>query len=324
MIVIDGICMGHRLCAMPKCRNLPLDFQSQKLCAQHHRERDGLCGVVSCSNLASSQPARSGACSLPEHQQHWQAFTSTHDHETYGAYRRVIRNQQGRLLQGHDDESDEWVVEARRNTALATSAPDDPEQLIPHHQREGEDALPAPASNRIQHTWQYRHIHCLETVTRPCGCILAWTKFATSESPTNIIRMIEEIFPNPDSRPSYIVIDKACRILVMLISRGLQGAWFQTSRFLVDVFHFKNHRNDPTCQKFCNPTPAIRVDPNLVIPIQDGNRPVQFQRAFNTEAAEQLNAWFGGYASQLSHMHPDNHDFLVQAMLTRHFNTKAY
>ncbi|KAF8312896.1 uncharacterized protein EI90DRAFT_2826382, partial [Cantharellus anzutake] len=48
MIVVDGICMGHCLCAMPKCPNLPLNFHSKKLCAEHERSRGHLCGIVSC------------------------------------------------------------------------------------------------------------------------------------------------------------------------------------------------------------------------------------------------------------------------------------
>jgi len=235
-------------------------------------------------------------------------------------YQRILRNQQGRVLRGEDTETEAWIVEGRQNAQRVASAPDDPEQTIPHHHRKGNDSPAQPTLSRIQHTWQYRHIHCLETVTRPCGCIIAWTKFPTSESPTNIVNMLQEIFPTAESRPSYFVIDKACRILAM---RGQRAAWFPTSRFLVDVFHFKNHRGDPICQRYCNPTPRIQDDPNLVLSVQDGNNPPRLQRAFNTEAAEQLNAWFGGYASQLRHLHPANHDFLVQIMLTYHYKAKS-
>ncbi|KAF8295682.1 hypothetical protein DL93DRAFT_2150938 [Clavulina sp. PMI_390] len=194
-------------------------------------------------------------------------------------------------LRGNTTNQEEWIVEGRRKAKQATA--------------------------RVQHIWQYRHVHCIETVTRPCGHIIAWTKFATSESPTNIINMLSVIFPTQESRPSYIVIDKACRILVMI---GLASTWLLTSRFLVDVFHFKHHSGDPTCQKYCNPTPSIRTDPNLVEEIEGSDG--RLRRSFNSEAAEQLNAWFGGYASQLSHMHPANHDFLIQIMLIYHFNAK--
>jgi hypothetical protein len=320
MVVIDGLAMGHRLCAMPKCLNSPTDFRSKKLCPRHQEERSGLCGIVSCTRFALTEPVHAGACDLEAHQELWAAFQSTRSRETYGSYQRVLRNQQGSALRGEDRETAAWIAEGRQNAERVISAPDDPEQTIPHHQG---SSVPQPSLRRTQHTWQYRHVHCVETVTRPCGCIIAWSKFPTSESPTNIVQMLEQIFPSVESRPSYFVIDKACRILAMLQNRGQRAAWFQTSRFLVDVFHFKNHHGDPICQQYCNPTPSIHDDPNLVLSIQDGNNPPRLQRAFNTEAAEQLNAWFGGYASQLSHLHPANHDFLVQIMLMYHYNAKT-
>ena len=47
----------------------------------------------------------------------------------------------------------------------------------------------------------------------PCGVVLAWTKFAKSESLTNILNWLEEVYPEEDSRPAYICIDKACQVM---------------------------------------------------------------------------------------------------------------
>ncbi|KAF8320179.1 uncharacterized protein EI90DRAFT_2939540, partial [Cantharellus anzutake] len=165
-------------------------------------------------------------------------------------------------------------------------------------------------------------LHCLEIVTRPCGCVIAWAKFPVSESPTNIIQMSTNLFPTADSHPTYIVVDKACRILGTLLSTGAADTWFATTQFLVDAFHFKNHKEEIRCQTFCNPAPTDGRHPNLITPIKGKDGKVVLQCAFNTEAAEQLNSWFQLYSSQLSHMHPNNHDFLVHVMLTYwHFNS---
>ncbi|KIJ46175.1 hypothetical protein M422DRAFT_165410 [Sphaerobolus stellatus SS14] len=40
-----------------------------------------------------------------------------------------------------------------------------------------------------------------------------------------------------------------------------------------------------------------------------------YVQAFNTETAEQLNAWFGGYEAQLNKMTDYNHDFFVHCIL---------
>src|ERR1700733_7272968 len=306
---------------MPRCLNIPTNFHSKKLCHDHQEEQSGLCGIVSCTHLAST--GLTGTCEDEAHQELWAAFRSTQSHETYGSYQHVLQNQQGSALHGEDEETAPWIAEGHQNAQRVVSAPDDPEQTVPHHHCEGGNSVTCNTGQCTQHTWQYHHIYCLETVTCPFGCIIAWTKFPTSESPTNIVCMLVQIFPTPESHPSYFVINKACRILAMLQSCGLCNTWFQTSQFLVDVFHFKHHSGDPNCQRYCNPTPIIEDDPNLVLSIQD-DLPPCLQWAFNTEAAEQLNAWFGGYASQLSHMHPANHDFLVQIMLMYHFNAKGF
>ncbi len=142
-----------------------------------------------------------------------------------------------------------------------------------------------------------------------------------SESPTNIINMLTELYPDHASQPSFIVIDKACHVLATLSANGAADDWFQTSRFIVDSFHFKHHRNEPRCQEFCNPAPTNGSQPNLVHPVQIPNGQVCYRQAFNTEAAEQLNVWLHKYSGQLSHMHPYHHDFLLQVMFTHHFES---
>ena len=124
-----------------------------------------------------------------------------------GVVRRMVltsvssETQQGSALCGEDEETAPWISEGCWNAQRVVSAPDDPEQTVPHHHHEGGNPVTQPQWQHTQHTWQYHHMHCLETVTRPCGCIIAWTKFATSESPTNIIHMLEQIYPTPESRP---------------------------------------------------------------------------------------------------------------------------
>lgn len=126
MVVIDGLAMGHRLCAMPRCLNFPTDFRSKKLCRHHLEEQSGLCGIVSCTQPASNEPGWTGACEEGGHQELWAAFRSTRGRETYGSYQRVLRNQQGSALHGEDEETAPWISEGHRNAQRVVSAPDDP------------------------------------------------------------------------------------------------------------------------------------------------------------------------------------------------------
>ena len=45
---------------------------------------------------------------------------------------------------------------------------------------------------------------------------------------------------------------------------------------------------------------------------------LQFKRAFNTQACEQLNAWLAGFESILKRMVPGNFDWFLHVMLYYH------
>jgi hypothetical protein len=44
--------------------------------------------------------------------------------------------------------------------------------------------------------------YCVETICAPCGVVIAWAKFAKSESPTNILAFLEKIYPTEETRPA--------------------------------------------------------------------------------------------------------------------------
>lgn len=76
----------------------------------------------------------------------------------------------------------------------------------------------------------------------------------------------------------------------------------------VDVFHFKcKHKETHTfCQENCNPAafPELLRD--------DGGW------FFNSSAAEQANAWMGGYHAMCREMLVDKYDFFLDQMILRH------
>jgi len=128
--------------------------------------------------------------------------------------------------------------------------------------------------------------YCVETVCAPCGTVIAWTKFAKSESPTKIMNFLSSIYPTRESRPAYICIDKACSVLKFNVNNGTYADWFETTRFVVDSYHYINHKaTDSICRTWCNPTPSDGSAPNLVIPAIDKYGNSCSKRAFNTQAS---------------------------------------
>jgi hypothetical protein len=129
--------------------------------------------------------------------------------------------------------------------------------------------------------------YCVETICAPCGVVITWTIFPKAESPTNILRFLESVFPTPESRPDYICIKKACLVLKHAIEGGTWPRWSKTSCFIVDSYHYMNHRTtNYLCRKWCNPAPLNGSAPNLVIVERDRNGRPHYKWAFNTQVSD--------------------------------------
>jgi len=95
--------------------------------------------------------------------------------------------------------------------------------------------------------------------------------------------------------------------------------WKETTRFIVDSYHYINHRTvDYLCCKWCNPAPLNGSAPNLIQVAHDKNGQEYLQRAYNSQACEQLNSWLGGFESILKRMKTGNFDWFLHSMLFYH------
>jgi len=231
--------------------------------------------------------AKTQACQ--EHQAAWKKYLSNHNRKQLSGFRRMLRGS-GENLAWHP--------------ATESSAQ-------PHDQ-------PAP---EVQYATYFmpRRFYCVETICAPCGTVIAWAKFANSESPTNIMGFLETVYPTEESRPDYICIDKACLVLSHSIASGSWERWSKTSRFIVDAYHYINHRvTDYLCRSWCNPAPLDGSAPNLVTLNYDKHGKPYYKRAFNTQACEQLNAWLGGFESIMRKMTVGNFNWFLHTMLFYH------
>ncbi|KAJ7920271.1 hypothetical protein B0H13DRAFT_1605506, partial [Mycena leptocephala] len=69
---------------------------------------------------------------------------------------------------------------------------------------------------------------------------------------------------------------------------------------------------------FSNPAPTNGSQPDLISVSIDDNGRTNTTRVFNTETAEQLNAWLNGYEAQLRQMSNINYDFSVHVLMLLH------
>jgi len=85
--------------------------------------------------------------------------------------------------------------------------------------------------------------YCVETIffCAPCGVVIAWTKFAKSESPTNILNFLGKVYLTEESRPDHVCIDKGCQVFTTAVTNGSWDIWKKTTQFIVDAYHYITH-----------------------------------------------------------------------------------
>ena len=173
--------------------------------------------------------------------------------------------------------------------------------------------------SQVKHHFVAPRFYCVETICAPCGVVIAWTKFAKAESPTNILNFLDNVYPDESMQPDYICIDKACLLLWHAVASGRWDKWEETTRFIVDSYHYINHcTTDYLCRKYCNPAPLNGSAPNLVEVVKDKHGQEHYKRAFNTQASEQLNAYIGGFEAILKRMTIGNFNWFLHTMLFVH------
>ncbi|KIO19284.1 hypothetical protein M407DRAFT_82978, partial [Tulasnella calospora MUT 4182] len=170
----------------------------------------------------------------------------------------------------------------------------------------------------VIHHFRAGTIYCVQTVQWACGVPIGWGKCYKSESPSQVLRILNQIFsPNHSIiRPSFIFYDNACKLLAHIVTQDPNSPWLDTTRFLVDSWHYVNHRaTDQLCREWCNPAPADGSQPDLVIKQTDSEGNIHTVRAYNTETAEQLNSWLTSFEAPLRQMTDWNFDFFMHVLM---------
>jgi hypothetical protein len=250
MKVLDGIVVGTKHCAYDNCTSDLVNYRGGSFCQMHEHEFGNRCRVRDCTDTIISPTM---ACAA--HQGLWNKYRLDHSSGSLAGSKRMLN---------------------RRQESLPWNSQNDREHQ-PHDE-------PAPDPIKPKHYFGPATFYCVETICAPCGVVVAWAKFAKSESESNILAFLNQVYHSKESRPDYICIDKACRVLKHIAAQGLWDDWSQTTRFIVDSYHYQNHRKtDTLCQTWCNPAPTDGSAPNLVITAKGADGKLYQKRAFNTQ-----------------------------------------
>jgi hypothetical protein len=274
MVVLDGVVIAPTVnninylsikmmltcickhCAYEKCTKDLKNARGGAFCNEHEILYGDKCRIIECV-----RPRVHDSLACQAHQGAWRKYKLDHSRTSLAGVRRMLQR---------PGERNAWQPGLRRMDQ-------------PHDNNED---IEIP---RV-HYFGPAKFYCVETVCAPCGVVIAWTKFDKSESPTNILKFLEAVYPTEESRPAYICIDKACRVLRTAVANGTWNIWKKTTRFIVDSYHYINHRTtDFLCRKWCNSGPLDGSAPNLIKVARDKNGRPYMQRAFNTQVSTCIN-----------------------------------
>ena len=250
LVVMDGVVMGPTHCAYDDCTQDLAKLQRGVFCVHHELLYGNLCRMRDCNN---QKVPSTHTCA--QHQNRWYKHAVRYGRQSILGIRRMVRrSEQERLV---------WLPTINRQ--------------VQQHDAESTET-------QKDNYFVALCFYCVETICAPCGVVIAWTLFDKSESPTKILNWLDDVYPTSELRPNYICIDKACMVLRTAISNGSWNVWKETSHFIVDSYHYINHRtSDYLCCKWCNPAPLNGSAPNLVIVENDANGIPHYKRAFNTQ-----------------------------------------
>ncbi|KAJ7884489.1 hypothetical protein B0H13DRAFT_2235352 [Mycena leptocephala] len=261
------------------------ELQNWALC-EAHLDLQNVCGIIPCGRAVHSVGALT--CDDQSHIDWHKRYEDRFHRLSFPGAQRVIRRQNG-------EDS-------------ATRGPSLQVQLQALGDTPGEDVV---------HSFKAKSIYCLQTIQWACGMPIGWGKCYRVESTPQVLSILNEIWKdNPQSRPSFMVYDKACDLLRHIVTQDPTDLWLQTTKFIVDAWHYIGRRStDILCRTRCNPAPTNGTQPDLVLTAEDDNGVVHQTRAFNTETAEQLNSWLNGFESQLRQMTDVNYDFFIHVLM---------
>lgn len=260
MVVMDGIVMGHKCCSYDNCGDPLENTQTDVFCTKHKKLHKRKCHVKDCTR---DHEPDTKVCRSKEHIALYLKHQTKWARQSPLAISRIITrtNQEGSLP---------WVKPQKRKQ--------------PQHD---DEKAQKKETSKTKTYFSAGHIYCVETMVSPCGVPIAWTKMVKSESPTNILTFVMEVYPESErnKRPAYFCIDKGCIVLRTAITEAKWRPLLETSRFCVDSYHYLGHRTgDNLCRTWCNPTPLDGSGPNLVTVVEENGK-AYYRRAFNTQVS---------------------------------------
>ncbi|EIN06762.1 hypothetical protein PUNSTDRAFT_115259 [Punctularia strigosozonata HHB-11173 SS5] len=314
--VTDGITIGHPCCAYHDCKT-PLHSVKDLWCPEHAHLKLK-CVVVGCENNTSTgyqtcseashraleAHRREAAKAVFQLKERLRRARTSQTHDSLSMDTASLPGSLDGVLEGAGLDEDEDVVVDDRGIHSGKDLIDD----LPPNEDVVCDGKPAEGNVRPKARFGRRRTHNEELVVACCGTILSRATFFGSEAPNGVRNFWVQCFPTEKSMPQFMIHDNGCKVLAMIENDpdDAMRERFKNKAIVVDVFHFKlkHKESDNFCSTRCNPAqwPELMADGKW---------------QFNMSAAEQTNAWFGGFQAIVREMQVDRYNFFLDEMIRR-------
>ncbi|KAJ7080155.1 hypothetical protein B0H15DRAFT_787367 [Mycena belliarum] len=295
--VTDGITMGHPCCGVLDCQER-LRSVKDKFCLTHQKLNKQCC-ITTCRDEV--EPGFR-TCTNPDHRDielyHYQLGKAM-----FQLKNRLQLSYNGSTLPDSLPESQPAPPSSR----LPPSEDEEIELVLPA--AEICDGKPAKGNRTVRARFSRKRTHNEQLSVYSCGITPGRATFFGSEAPNGVREFWMKLWPTKASLPAVLWHDNNCSIVKMLRNDPdeYMRHYFDNVALPVDVFHFKSkHKEtDLDCGANCNPYiwPELRT--------ADG------KWRFNSSAAEQTNAWFGGFQSMVREMTVERYNFFLDEMIKR-------
>ncbi|KAJ7278736.1 hypothetical protein C8J57DRAFT_1059707, partial [Mycena rebaudengoi] len=327
--VTDGITIGHPCCAVLDCQER-LRSVKNKFCPKH-QGLNRQCCITTCT-LDVEPGFRT--CSDPDHR-NVELYQYQKGKAMFQLKNRLQRSRGGlppdsipnaavsgtSRLPPSSSETDatgadllpvDFDVEEPWELNIVRPNPEDEDEVeldLPNSEFQGCDGKSALGNRTVRARFGRKRTHNEELCVYSCGIVPGRATFFGSEAPNGVRDFWMKLWPTKASLPAVLWHDNNCSIVKMLRNDPdeYKRNYFENVALPVDVFHFKSkHKEtDLDCGANCNPYiwPELRTE--------DG------KWRFNSSAAEQTNAWFGGFQSMVQEMTVERYNFFLDEMIKR-------
>ncbi|KAG6848137.1 hypothetical protein H0H93_003062 [Arthromyces matolae] len=296
--VTDGVAIGCPCCSVQDCSE-PLPTVKHRFC-NFHRHLSTTCAVTTCERQVEGGFK---TCSLDIHRS-IETYSESHGKAMFQLKHRLEKLSTARNKK-HGSQRPIQLPLPLDNDSVGDS------HDFSEYDANGVcDGKPEAGNRLVRARFGRRRTHNEELCVASCGVILGRVTMFGSEAPNGVRAFWMKLFPTKASIPTVMWHDNNCRIVAMIKNDDdpFLRHYFDGCALPVDVFHFmnKHKETDTACGENCNPL----IWGDLLV-TEDK------QWRFNSSAAEQTNAWMGGYQAMVREMSFDRYEFFLDEIIKR-------